>query len=139
CSKSAAEKGILPGMPLAEARALADVRLEQHDPAADRAALAELAAWCEQFSPLVGIEDPDCLFLDITGLAPLFGSEHALVEQVERAFRRRNFMVRLAVADTFGLAWAIAHYARNRLTVLSSEQSDVALAALPISALRLPE
>src|SRR5436309_2075291 len=41
----------------------------------DRAALEALAAWCDQFSPTVGLEEsdsPESLLLDITGLAPLF-------------------------------------------------------------------
>lgn len=44
-------------MPLAEATALAPAHFEQHQPEADRAALEALAGWCEQFSPIVGIEN----------------------------------------------------------------------------------
>ena len=70
CSRAAHACGVRPGMPLAEAEALA-ARAGQvfnqssksgqvknlsylHDPAADLAALAKLAAECERFSPLVG-------------------------------------------------------------------------------------
>ncbi len=94
--------GMTIGMPLAEATALANAHFEPHDPLADQAALVQLAAWCEQFSPLVGIEAPDNLLLDVTGLAPLFGSEQALVEQVARAFGRLGLRTRIALADTIG-------------------------------------
>ncbi len=48
--------GVRMGMPLAEATALAPAHFQQHDPQADQQALAHLAAWCEQFSPIVGIQ-----------------------------------------------------------------------------------
>ena len=107
---STKKQGIAVGMSLAEATALAGVHCQEHDPLADRAALVELAGWCEQFSPLVGIEPSDNLCLNVTGLGPLFGSEALLVEQVARAFRRRELAVRMAVADTLGAAWAVAHF-----------------------------
>ena len=67
CSQVALERGIVPGMPVAEA---AGIHLEEYQPAADRAALELLAQWCEEFSPIVGLEDaehPESLLLDITG------------------------------------------------------------------------
>src|SRR5437867_11034943 len=62
CSASAAQPGVTPGMPLAEARALAgletSVRFELHDPGADAEVLRALAAWGQQwFSPRVAVED----------------------------------------------------------------------------------
>src|SRR5215218_1647671 len=74
--------GIRIGMPLAEATALAAAHFEQQDKAADALTLLRLAGWCEQFSPIVGIEPPDNLVFDITGLETLYGGEAALVEQV---------------------------------------------------------
>src|SRR5215475_3591706 len=44
------------GISLTEATVLTIAHFEQHDAAADQAALSLLAAWCEQFSPIVGIE-----------------------------------------------------------------------------------
>ena len=75
--------------------------------------LESLAAWCQRFSPLVGIEEgdePASLLLDITGLAHLFGGEAALAEQMVGDFAARGLRVRLAIADTLGAAWAIAHF-----------------------------
>jgi protein ImuB len=125
--------GIRPGMPLAEAAALGEVGdqrvvndtakvpdpcssslcLLPHDPVADRTALEELALWCERFSPAVAIESaerPDGLALDVTGLGPLFGGEAALAERVVREFHQRGLSVRVAIADTLGAAWAVAHF-----------------------------
>ncbi len=78
----------------------------------DREALALLAAGCEPFSPAVGVETaepPECLLLDVTGLAPLFHGERTLAEHVRREFLRRGWKVRIALADTIGAAWAMAH------------------------------
>lgn len=101
-------------------------------PLAARAALAQLAGWCKQFSPTVGLEyvgleyvgwedarwkdaglensSPESLFLNVTGLTPLFGGEAVLVERVARAFAQRGFTARLALADSIGAAWAVARY-----------------------------
>jgi len=134
--------GIKPGMPLAEATALGGAHLEEHDPSADRAALAQLAAWCEQFSPIVGLEEPDNLLLDVTGLGPFFGGEHILAEQIVRAFRGRGLAIQLAIADTIGAAWAVAHYAKkvsDTFSVVPPDKTNEALANLPIAALRLAD
>jgi protein ImuB len=117
--------GIRPGMPLAEAMSLARVHFEQHDRAADHAALLQLAGWCERFSPIVGIDPPDNLIFDATGLATLFGGEAALVEQISRAFQRYGLTTRIALADTIGAAWALAHFAEDGLVVAPPEAVQV--------------
>ena len=136
-----------------------------------RQALEELAAWCRQFSPLVGVEDspdPECLFLDVTGLEHLFGNEASLGQRILDALDGRGLEVRMAIADTLGAAWAAAHFAacpgtrqsacghgeaacglarfpvdpkplsRTRLVIVPPGQSQNALRPLPIEALRLP-
>jgi protein ImuB len=106
--------------PLAERAAYgasAPLHVEPYDPVADREALERLALGCQRFSPLVGLEDaaaPSSLLLDITGLEPLFGSETALANQVVHEFARCGLVVRGAIADTLGAAWAVAHYGGER-------------------------
>ena len=109
---------------------------EPFDPGADREALTKLALWCQIFSPLVGLEEsdrPESLLLDLTGLAPLFGGERALVERLGRAFAERGYRLRAAVADTVGAAWALAHFAGRtgpyRLVPLSSPNASAACCA----------
>jgi protein ImuB len=87
------------GLPVAEVEG---VYLEQHDAKADRVMLEQFANWCDQFSPIVGVEF-DSLLLDITGLP--FD-----LEQVAKTIGERGFDARLAVAETVGAAWALAHY-----------------------------
>jgi len=126
-------------MPVAEAAALArreptgDTWHQQPlDPAADRAALEKLAAWCHRFSPLVGLEEadePETLLLDVAGVAPLFGGAGRLSDQVQRSFQRLGLTTRLGLAETIGAAWAVAHF---------GQRPDDALQRLPVAALRLP-
>ncbi|MBW3597439.1 MAG: DNA polymerase Y family protein [Planctomycetes bacterium] len=134
CSTAAVRQGVRAGMPLAEATSLMrnegevwdgihssdsafriphSAFLFPHQPDADRQALLQLAAWCEQFSPQVGLEthpEPQSLLLDVTGLGPLFGGEEELAWRVIKAFGRRGYWVRVAVADTLGAAWAVSRY-----------------------------
>jgi protein ImuB len=123
CSPAAQQRQVAVGMTLAEATSVAGqrgsartgaLRLLACDPAADRAALEQLAAACEMFSPIVGLEDaarPESLLLDVTGLERLFGGEAALLAQVSEHFHRQQLPARVALADTIGAAWAVAHYA----------------------------
>jgi protein ImuB len=110
-------------MSLAEAAALvrpsqgrqssAGLCVEEYDPEADRRALEALAADCQQFSPLVGCERaaaPESLFFDVTGLGPLLGGEEALAGRIVEWFGGRGLEIRLAIADTLGAAWALAHF-----------------------------
>ena len=135
---------------------------------ADRAALAELAVWCERFSPAVAIEAaerPDGLALDVTGLGPLFGGEAALAERVVREFRERGLAARVAIADTLGAAWAAVRSGKWQVTsdkkgttsaqvplaphlplatcdlplIIAPGATLAALGPLPVAALRLPE
>ena len=78
----------------------------------DRAALTALAQWCCRYAPTVGFEEgdaPETLLADATNLAPLYGGEERLIEQVARGLKRQKLDARLAVADTIGAAWALAH------------------------------
>jgi protein ImuB len=88
------------------------------------------------------LEEPDNLLLDVTGLGPLFGGEHILAEQIVRAFGRRGLTIQLAIADTVGAAWAVAHYAKkvsDTFSIVPPGKTEETLANLPIAALRLSD
>jgi protein ImuB len=135
--------GVRPGLPLIEAQATApEVHFERHDPRSDRAALERLALWCQRFSPLVALEEtetPDCLLLDVTGCGPVFGGEEKLANRVLRALARHRLKTRVAVADTVGAAWAVAHFDVADAHIVPPKQHARLLGPLPIEALRLPD
>ena len=76
---AAAALGLRAGMPLADARAMHPaIAVAQADERADFALLEAVADWCDRYTPLVGLDPPDGLLLDVTGCAHLFGGETAL-------------------------------------------------------------
>ena len=119
-------RGISVGMPLAEVKAgdggMGDggwgLGILAHEPDADREALGVLAEHCGRFSPIVGLENSpalDGLFLDITGVARLFGGEAALAKEIAHDFTRQGLAVCIAIADTVGAAYAISADSRCSL------------------------
>lgn len=142
----AAEAGILPGVPLADARALSPaLEVAAADPLGDAAQLAKLATWCGCFTPWTAPESagsgPDGagLWLDATGCAHLFGGEEALLQELIARVQRQGFGARAAIADTAGAAWAMARFAEGAQTVVVPEGGvRAALAPLPLAGLRLP-
>src|SRR5258705_3802332 len=80
---AAAHLGLDVGLPLANARAICpQLQVFDADEAADARALNAIAAWCDRFTPLVTLDSPHGLFLDITGCVHLFGGEAAMMRRV---------------------------------------------------------
>ncbi|MBV9735430.1 MAG: DNA polymerase Y family protein, partial [Acidisphaera sp.] len=139
--------GLTPGQTLAQARAVCPgLAVAEADPAADQAALAALARWCERFTPLAAADPPDGLWLDIAGCAHLFGDaddghgEAALAAALAARLAREGMPARMAVAGTAGAAWALARSVLNRApgpVVLATGEEAAALAALSVAALRI--
>ena len=129
-------RGLMVGQALSDARAIVpDLAVEPADPDADAALLVGLAEWCDRYTPLVALDAPDGLFLDITGCAHLFGGEAALLEDLAVRLRAQGLAARFGLADTAGAAWAVARFATRPL-VAPGEQ-EAAIAPLPVGALRL--
>ena len=81
----AAKLGLRAGMSLADARAMYPSLIAvDADEAADARTLDAIADWCDRYTPLVGLDPPDGLFLDITGCAHLFGGEAGLCRDLTR-------------------------------------------------------
>src|SRR5712672_2117118 len=77
---AAARLGLEEGLALANARAICpQLRVFDADEVADTETLDNIADWCDRFTPLVALDLPYGLFLDITGCAHLFGGETALM------------------------------------------------------------
>ncbi|HZB68757.1 MAG TPA: DUF6504 family protein, partial [Sphingomicrobium sp.] len=134
--KAAAESGARPGARLTDARALdPSLVAVPADPAGDEALVERLARWAARWSPLVEVDGCDALRLDVTGTAHLFGGEAALAEDVHRRFAALGLTSRVAIAPTPGAAWALARFGRGGIC---RKDLAVALAPLPVAALRLP-
>jgi protein ImuB len=134
---AASALGLKVGMPLADVRAMyPKIAVADADEAADFALLEAVADWCDRYTPLVGLDPPDGLVLDVTGCAHLFGGEAALAGDLVRRLGQRGIQARGAVADTMGCAWAVGRCGKD-LIVPAGEAWNT-IAPLPLAALRLP-
>jgi protein ImuB len=125
------------GMGIAEARAMhPDLDIVEEDAQGDRRLLDALADWCDRYTPLVAIDWPDGLYLDITGCAHLFGGEASLMADLRQRLIEQGFDVRGGLAATPGTAYALARFSSG--TILDEGAEADALAPFPLSALRLP-
>ncbi len=167
--------GIVPQMQLSQASTLcADAHLIEHDLQADIESLCSLTESAQCFSPIVGIEQldaqpwagrslhqPQSIFLNITGIAPLFGGDSKLANAVHRWVLDQGYWSSIAIADSVGTAWALANYTQRSkiaadlaeieragsaksilpaITLFESGQAiGVATYPLPIEALRLEQ
>jgi protein ImuB len=136
--------GLVPGMMLADARAmLPALQVHPPEPAADARLLDDLAAWCERYTPEVALDRSaahtagGALWLDITGCAHLFGGEAALRADLLARLRRQGLAAEAAIADSPGAAWAAARYSAAERQIVPPGGACAALGPLPVAALRL--
>jgi len=128
-------------MALADARArVPALTVVPHDPAADGAWLDRLAQGCARYTPLVALDAPDGLVLDIAGAAHLFGGEAGLIADAAMRCDRLGMTMRHAFGPTADAARALARYpappapdeaaAIRRLSVAALELDEEATRAL---------
>lgn len=122
--------GIVPGMALADARArLPDLAAVDHDPPVDAALLERVADDCDRYTPMVALDPPDGLILDVTGCEPAWGGEAALVANLATRIGRAGLSLRHALAETPDRARALARYG-NELPVLALDLDEERTTAL---------
>ncbi|MFL9839711.1 DNA polymerase Y family protein [Sphingomonas sp. ST-64] len=139
--------GIAPGMAVTQARAqVPGLDVRPADPEGDRAALHALALLAaRRWAPSVAVADDATLLIDLTGVAHLHGGEARMARRIVRLLARRGHRAQIAIADTPGAAWALAHFFFTRrpsesgdgVLVCPPAQHADALAPLPIAALRV--
>jgi protein ImuB len=131
---AAAALGLEIGAPLANARAICpDIEVFDADEAADMQVLADIADWCDRFTPLVALDPPYGLFLDISGCAHLFGGEAAMLSHVCDSLSRQGFATDAAIAGTPACARALTRATRSRIVPEAEEAT--AVRSLPVFAL----
>jgi len=131
--------GLHPGMPLTQARTLVPgLDIRPAEPEADGAALKRLALFAARhWTPFAAVDQPDGLWLDISGCAHLFGGERKLCERILRTCRRAGFSARIAVAGTPGAAHALTRFGAEDIALCPNGNEAEAIAALPPQALRI--
>jgi protein ImuB len=120
-------------MTLADARTrVPELQAVERDEATDRAWLERLADGCIRYTPMVALDAPDGLVLDVSGCTHLLGGERGLAADVEQRMAALRMTVRLAFASTSSAAHALARY-----QALPVKDEAVAIRKLPIAALEL--
>jgi protein ImuB len=133
---AASALGLKFGTPLADARAMyPSLAVHDADSRADLDLLEAVADWCDRYTPLVGLDPPDGLLLDVSGCAHLFGGERTFGRDLITRLARQGFQARAGLASTPGCAWAVARYGDVRLVAPGGLCE--ALLPLPLAALRI--
>ena len=93
--------GLSVGMTLADARArVPELIAFDRDEAADQRWLERIVDGCIRYTPMVAVDPPDGLILDVTGCTHLSGGEAGLAADVEKRMARLGMSLRLAFANT---------------------------------------
>lgn len=125
--------GLRPGMSLADARAqVGELAAIPHDPTLDQDWLDRLAQGCARYTPLVALDAPDGLILDIAGAVHLFGGEAGLIADAEMRLARLGMTLRHALGPTADAARALARYQTR-----PAPDEASAIRRLPVAALEL--
>lgn len=134
---TARRNGIHAGARVADMRAVcSELQVEHADIAGDRAALDRLVLWARRWCPWTVRDGDTGIILDTTGSDHLLGGEAAMLIEMETQLALLGLDVCLAVAPTWGAAWALARFGMVRAICGESETKHL-LAPLPITGLRL--
>lgn len=137
----AARLGIEPGQSLTDARAAhPDLVSRPAEPEQDRIALLRLARWVGRYGPNRHIDGKEGLWIDITGVAHLFGGEEALLDDIALRLQSFGIAVQVGLADTLGAAHALARFGcppDAAWVMAPALETRDAIASLPVEALRL--
>jgi protein ImuB len=133
----AEQQGIVVGMASADAKAIIpDLKVIDQLPEKADKLLERLGEWCIRYSPLVALDPPYGLIMDVSGCTHLWGGEQQYLQHLLNRFRNKGYDIQAAMADTVGAAWALAHFG-NADAVIPCNEHINALLPLPPAALRL--
>ena len=134
---TAEAQGVRRGMTVADARAfLPALEVADERPGLAAGLLEVLGLWCIRYTPVVALDTPDGLLLDISGCAHLWGGEDRYLHDIMSRLQARGFHVRAAIAGTAGAARAAARFGREASVVPGGGEAAM-LGGLPPEALRL--
>ncbi|WP_371168977.1 Y-family DNA polymerase [Aliiroseovarius sp. 2305UL8-7] len=136
-NRAARMAGATTGARVVDVKAISpDLQVEYADIAGDKAALERLMIWSRRWCPWTVIDGPNGLILDTTGADHLLGGEAAMLIDMETRLSSLGLSAQLAVAPTWGAAWALARYGPVR-AICDAGQTTSMLGPLPAAGLRL--
>lgn len=140
-NEAAAHLGIEAGTSLADARAAhPDLLSRPAEPEKDRIALLKLARWAGRYGPNRHVDGNDGLWIDVSGVAHLFGGEENLLNDMSQHLLSFGVAVQAGLADTLGAAHALARFGcppDAAWAMAPASETRAAIGFLPVEALRL--
>ncbi|NBB51353.1 DNA polymerase Y family protein [Rhizobium sp. CRIBSB] len=134
----AAQAGLVPGMTLADARARVPLlQTVAHRPDLDALFMDRILEDFGRFTPMIALDTPHGLLLDMTGCVHLFGDENGLLQAVQSRAGRAGLTLRLAMAGTPQAARALARFGPGGL--FEPDMERAAIRRLPVAALELSD
>lgn len=129
--------GISAGMTAADAKAVVpNLQVVEEIPGLAAKLLKAAGEWCIRYTPIVSMDLPEGLMLDISGCTHLWGGEREYFREVITRLRSKGYDVRGAIADTAGAAWGVARFAKKGPIIAPGAHANAVL-SLPPEALRL--
>jgi len=115
-STAARRAGVFPGMTKAQARAvLPDLMVNPRSEAVERAAADALLDAANSFSPLIEDAAPGRVYLDLTGLGRLYGTESQMALELTRRVRQVGMEAEVGIAAGKDLAYLAARCGGTRI------------------------
>ncbi len=137
----ALHSGVRPGVSLADTRAqLPELVARPAMISRDLAALRGLVRWLGRYGPARNIDGRDAVWIDVTGVAHLFGGEERLVADISGRLQRTGVTARVGLADTHAAASALARFGTSTVStaaIAPAGQVKSAIADLSIASLAL--
>jgi protein ImuB len=135
-SRLAQQQHIETGITVADARVtLPSLHVFDDKPGLGAKLLEGLAEWCIRYTPVVGIDAPDGLLLNVTGCAHLWGGEEQYLTEIDTRLTNLGYNASIAMADTVGTAWALSRFGTT--TIAEPGTQATALLELPPHSLRI--
>ena len=130
-------EGVSPNMNVADAKAIfPNLEIIDAKPGREARLLKGLGEWCIRYAPIVAVDLPDGLILEISGCAHLWGGEAAYLKEIVSRLQSKGYYTQAGISDTIGSAWAIARFSKRTPIIEPGLQAD-ALLSLPPACLRL--
>ncbi len=131
------KEGVYIGMTVADARAIIpSLAVFNDEPEQPAKLLNGLAEWLIRYTPIVAIDLPDVLLLDITGCAHLWGDEKSYLTEISKRLKTFGYNTSISIAGTAGTAWAVSRLGKEKAIIQNGCETE-ALLSLPPSSLRL--
>jgi protein ImuB len=138
CNELAHSRGVRAGHSMNAAIALcADLRFLPRIAESELRELEKLARFCDRYSPVVSLEPPNELLLEIRGSIKLFGGIDALVQRIHADLMAEGVKPHLAVTPTPQSALWISRVVSTP-AIVRPRQLRPTLSRLPVSTLLWP-